>query len=496
MEITYHLYCLKGGNLYRDSQSQIRENVSMATLYQSIASEFASGIDAGIYKPGERLPGVRATSLDKGVSAATAVAAYRQLEVDGYIEARERSGFFVRARAGLLPEPIWSPFPQKRPQLVKSQQWILDLINDASDTSIVNFGSAVADPDFLPTALLEKVLKKNARLHRREVANYELPMGSLTLREQLVRRMAQIGCMTRVEDIVVTNGCQEAVVIALKLLTRPGDTIALESPTYHGHLQVAESLGLKVLEIPTHPVSGISLPALELALEKWSVKACLVVPNFNNPSGSCMPDKHKRALVKLLAKAAVPLIEDDIYGDLSFDQQRPSTLKALDRSGDNIYCSSFSKSLSPGLRVGWMLPGNHIQQATYQKFITSVATNSIGQMAVADILASGQYQRHLRRMRLQLANANARMRQAISEHFPPGTKITRPQGGYVLWVELPEGSDALWVAARARERGISVAPGPMFSASEKYGHFMRISCAVDWNNRSQRAIREIASLLG
>lgn len=467
----------------------------MPNLYQTIARELASGIDAGVFKPGERLPGVRATSLDKGVSAATAVAAYRQLEVDGYIEARERSGFFVRPRARSLPEPQWTPFPQKRPQLVKSQQWILDLINDVSDPSIVNFGSAVAAPAFLPTTLLEKVLKQNARRYRREVANYELPMGSVALREQLARRMAQIGCITRPEDIVVTNGCQEAVVIALKLLTQPGDTIAVESPTYHGHLQVAESLGLKVLEIPSHPVTGLSLPALELALEKWSVKACLVVPNFSNPLGSCMPDKHKKALVRLLAKAAVPLIEDDIYADLGFDQQRPSTLKALDRSGDNIYCSSFSKSLSPGLRVGWMLPGNHIQRATYLKFITSVATNSIGQLAVADILASGQYQRHLKQMRLQLADANARVSQAISEDFPAGTKITKPRGGYVLWVELPEHTDALWLAGRARENGISIAPGPMFSASEKYRNFMRVSCAIDWNERSRHAIRQLASLL-
>lgn len=467
----------------------------MGNLYQIIASELARGIDAGVFKVGDKMPGIRATCENKGVSAATAVAAYRQLEDDGYIEARPRSGFYVRARTQPLPEPDAIVFPQKRPQLVNSQQWILDLIDDVGDQSVINFGSAVADASYLPSSLIEKHLKRVARLDRQQVAQYDMPVGSQRLREQLASRMIQIGCFARAEDILVTNGCQEAIVIALKLLTQPGDTIAIESPSYHGHLQAAESLGLRVLEIPAHPATGIALDALQLALEKWPVKACLVVPNFHNPLGSCMPEKRKRALVKLLAAAKVPLIEDDIYGDLGFDQQRPSTLKALDRSGNNIYCSSFSKSLSPGLRIGWMLPGNHLQQATYLKFITSVASNSVGQLAIADILASGQYVRHLRQMRARLEMAIARASEIIGEHFPAGTRVTKPRGGYVLWIELPEGTDAVLLAQQAREIGISIAPGPMFSASDKYRNFMRMSCALDWNDRARGALIRLASLV-
>lgn len=467
----------------------------MQNLYQSIAHELARGIEAGVFRVGDKMPGIRATCENKGVSAATAVAAYRQLEVEGYIEARPRSGFYVCPRGAPLPEPKAIELPQKRPRLVNSQQWILDLIDDVGDQSVVNFGSAVADASFLPTQLIEKHLKKVARLHRKAVAQYAMPVGAEALREQLASRMTQIGCFTRAEDIVVTNGCQEAIVIALKVLTRPGDTIALESPTYHGHLQVAESLGLRVVEIPSHPSTGISLQALQLALEKWPIKACLIVPNFSNPLGSLMPARHKKSLVSMLTDADVALIEDDIYGDLAFDQQRPSTLKALDRSDNIIYCSSFSKTLSPGLRIGWMLPGRHIQQATYQKFITSVATNSIGQLAVAEMLASGQYLRHLRQMRGKLAAGIAQATRIISRHFPSGTKVTKPTGGYVLWVELPAGSNALELAKRARDRGISIAPGPMFSATGKYTRFMRISCAQEWNERSVAALIALSEMI-
>lgn len=466
----------------------------MSNLYHVIAADLARGIEAGIYKIGEKLPGIRATSEDKGVSAATAVAAYRQLELDGYIEARPRSGFFVLPRKRPLPEPATRPVLQKRPRLVSSQEWILSLIEDSWNPAMVNFGSAVADDSFLPTVLLEKSLRKAARMHRQCVANYAFPFGAEALREQLAKRMTSIGCFTRMDEIVVTNGCQEAIVIALKLLTQPGDTIALESPTYHGHLQAAESLGLKVLEIPSLPGKGMALEALQLALDKWPIKACLVIPNFSNPLGASMPEKNKRKLINMLARQQVPLIEDDIYGDLSFDQQRPSTLKSLDKSGNNIYCSSFSKSLSPGLRVGWMIAGKHQRQAIYQKFITSVATNSIGQLVAADMLASGQYLRHVRQLRSALSQAVLQVSNLIAESFPPGTKITKPRGGYVVWVELPEGVDALELAELARQQGISIAPGPMFSASGKYRQFMRISCAVQWNERTRQGLTKLAAL--
>jgi len=469
----------------------------MEILYRSLANNLARGIDAGIYKVGERMPGIRATSSDKGVSAATAVAAYRQLELEGYLEARPRSGFFVRPRKTFSTnEPAPVKTLKKRPSLVNSQERVLNLLEPIADPAVVKFGAAVPDASYLPTSALEQALKKAARMERKHVCNYESPVGTLALRQQIAKRMTDIGCLTEPDDIIITNGCQEAVYVALRTLTKPGDVVVMESPTFHGHLQAAESLGLKVLEIPSHPRTGISLQALEMALERWPVKACMVIPNFSNPAGACMPDKKKRELYKLLDNHDIPLIEDDIYGDLSFNQRRPSVIKSLDKKGSVIYCSSFSKNLAPGLRIGWMIAGRYHNQANYQKFTTSVSSNTIAQYTIADLMASGRFVKHLRYMRTELEKAVSVVSEAISQHFPRGTCITKPQGGYVLWIEIPDKKiDTEELARNAIKKNISIAPGSLFSASGKFHNYLRISCAVKWDAQAEEAIAILGKMI-
>ncbi len=276
--------------------------------------------------------------------------------------------------------------------------------------------------------------------------------------------------------------------LCLRAVAKSGDIIALESPTFYGLLQVVESLGLKALEIPTHPQHGISLDALKLAIEQWPVKACAIVGNFNNPMGYCMPEGDKQALVKLLDRHHIPLIEDDVYGDLVFDHHRPAAAKSFD-AGDNVlYCSSFSKTLSPGLRVGWVVPGKYQEQIEYLKYITSLATPTLPQLAISDFLQRGGYDRYLRQVRGQYARQVARITRAVSQHFPEGTRVTQPVGGFVIWVELPEGTDAMAIFHQALAKGISIAPGPIFSASQKYANFIRINCAQPWDERLEAAI--------
>lgn len=467
----------------------------MANLYKTLALELARSIEAGVYKPGDRFPGIRHTSTSKSVSPSTAVAAYRQLELDGYLEARSRSGFYVLPRQqNHIEEPEQSRVTRHRPRLVENQELVLSVAEQVNAPRVTRFGAAVVDSQFLPTRSLEKALKAVAREQRSQISNYAHPKGEAILRHQIAKHMYNIGCPTDPDDIIITNGCQEAVYIALKSLTSPGDVVVLESPTFHGHLQVAESLGLKVLEIPTHPRTGISLDALELALEQWPIKACLLIPNFNNPLGSCMPDDHKQALVELTRRYQVAIIEDDIYGDLPFNQKRPSVLKSLDQEDNILHCSSFSKTLAPGLRVGWIIPGRYYRQVYLQKFITSVSTAGIGQLAIARLMESGHYARHLQFMRTELAQSTHRIREAISQSFPEDTRITNPDGGYVLWVELPKSVDTVKLLPLAAEQKISIAPGPIFSASGKYRNFMRISCGVVWNRQTRDAIEKLAEL--
>lgn len=464
----------------------------MDYLYEQLALQLAEQITMGLYQTGDRLPGVRKFSQQHRVSTATTVSVYRKLEDEGYIEARSRSGFYVRARAAPFSEEPEISSPKSRPSPVTGQDLALQLVKAANDPDMIQLGAAVPAPSFLPTRQIEKALANANRLQRQRGAGYEFPPGVVELRRQISRRMAEIGCRVRADEIVITNGCQEALTLALRATTTPGDVVAIESPTFYGLLQVIDSLGLKALEIPTHPREGISLQALQLALEQWPVKACILVTNFSNPLGYCMSDTQKRKLVELLKSFQIPLIEDDVYGDLGFSQRRPSVCKSYDNLGEVLHCSSVSKTLSPGLRVGWIAPGKYQQKVEYLKFVTNLATPTLTQLAVAELLENGQYERHLRKIRSEYARAVERMTKAVERLFPEGTRITRPQGGFVIWLELPDNRDCFELAQKLLSIGISIAPGPIFSATGKYRNFLRLSCACEWSDRLERALTTIA----
>jgi DNA-binding transcriptional MocR family regulator len=286
----------------------------------------------------------------------------------------------------------------------------------------------------------------------------------------------------------------EAINICLRAVTKPGDLVALESPTFYGFLQILQSLGLRALEIPTHPRSGISLEALELALTEHPVKAVLVMPNVSNPIGASMSDAAKKRLVELLAAKNVPLIEDHIYAELQFEAPAPRPAKAFDRTGNVMLCSSFSKTLSPGLKVGWIEPGKWRDRVRMLKFMTSGGQNELVELAVAELLESGGYERSLRQLRRRFASQVDTARGVIADSFPRGTRVTRPSGAYIVWVELPKNCDSVALFERLIERGITIGPGPMFSASQRYRNCMRLSIGQPWSDRQERALRDIGRL--
>jgi DNA-binding transcriptional MocR family regulator len=293
---------------------------------------------------------------------------------------------------------------------------------------------------------------------------------------------------------VITSGCIEAMVLCLRTVCQRGDTVAIESPVYFGILQSLEALGLQALEIPTHPRDGISLEALEFAIEHNPVKACLVISNFNNPLGSCMPDENKKALVELLAEHDIPLIENDISGEIYFSGQRPSVAKAYDRKGLVMLCSSFSKDICPGYRIGWVAPGKFKPNVEWHKFTTNGGTALLPQLAVAQFLESGGYDHHLRRIRRVYARYMALMSQSIMRHFPDGTRVTRPTGGTVLWVQLDDRVDSLKLYKLALKAGITLTPGYIFSAKEQYCNFIRLSASF-WSPRAERAIERLGEII-
>src|SRR5690554_1691706 len=463
-------------------------------LYQQLADRLHQLITDNVYEVGSRLPGVRQLSGQHEVSVSTAVNACRELEQRGLLEARPRSGYFVRPRPAVRATPQLG-LMRPQPRTVTGQERVLRLLQAVNDPDNVNLGAAVPDADFLPVAAMEQAFHHVLRTQRRRCMSYEFPPGALELRTQLARRLAGLQCQVSADDILITNSCQESMTIALRMLTCPGDTVAVESPTYYGLLQVIEALGLKALEVPTDPVTGISLEALDLALEKWTVSACILVSNFSNPLGVCMSDERKQSLLRCLSRHNVPLVEDDIYGDLPFNGHRPSPIKRWDTEGLVYYCSSSSKTLAAGMRVGWLVPGRQVAKAQYLQFLNTLSVNTPAQLALAHFLQRGHYERCLRASATAYVKAVARMTDRIIQLFPTETRVSRPAGGFVLWVELPGKPDTLSLMESALDAGVSFAPGAMFSASGKYSNCLRLNCAVRWDARVERALIALARLI-
>jgi DNA-binding transcriptional MocR family regulator len=364
----------------------------------------------------------------------------------------------------------------------------------AQDPKMISFGSACPQGELFPLERLRRAVSSRARRSRESLGRYGLPPGTDVLRRAIARRALEWGCRIDYRNLVTTTGCMEAINLCLRAVTQPGDTVALESPTYYGFLQILQALGLRALEIPTDPRSGISLDALQVALDTQAVKAVLVMPNVSNPVGATMSDAAKKRLVSMLAARGVPLIEDHIYAELNYEGGPPRAAKAYDRSGNVMVCSSFSKTLAPGLKSGWIEPGRWHDRIRTLKFVSSGGHTEIIELVLADLLESGGYERSLRQLRRRCAQQVDAARAVIADSFPNGTRVTRPAGGFILWVELPKGCDSIALFGKLLDRGISIAPGPMFSASQRYRNCMRLSLGQPWNERTEQALREIGKL--
>jgi DNA-binding transcriptional MocR family regulator len=284
----------------------------------------------------------------------------------------------------------------------------------------------------------------------------------LNLRQEIARRALRWGQALSPEDIAITCGCTEALTLALKTVAKRGDTIAIESPTYFGLLHALEALELKALELPTDATEGIDLAALEKAVKGKSVAACLFSSSFNNPLGCTMRDEKKIKLLNLLARHQVPLIEDDIYGDIYFGKERPKPFMALDRRGNTLYCSSFSKTVAPGYRIGWIAAGRRMSRVLEHKMALTLCAPALPQVALADFLSSGGYDSHLRRIRRVFADNVDQMIRTIEKTFPRSVRVTRPAGGFVLWLELPRHLDSRELLDSALTKGICFAPATCF----------------------------------
>mgnify|MGYP006278909349 CR=1 FL=1 len=462
-------------------------------LYRQVARRIESLIDGGTFAPGERLPSVRKLSRQFSVSVTTVVEAYRLLEDRQRLEARPQSGHYVRTPPPVAPIPAATP-SAPAPEAPEVSDLVLRFLHGAQQPDVLPLGSAVPHADFLPVARLNRLLVQSVRRQPQASQAYDNVAGLEALRIQIGRRALEAGCSLAPEEIVTTSGTQAAVLLCLRAVTRPGDTVVVETPTYYGLLEALESLHLNALEVATDPRTGIVLDELEAVLDERPVAACVLSPTYGNPLGHCMPDAAKRRLVDLLSAREIPLIEDDVYGELSFEGSRPRAAKSFDRDGNVLLCSSFSKSVAPGYRIGWTAPGRFRTQVLKLKFSSSVATATPTQMALAAFLADGGFDRTLRRLRRQYRELTARIAGAVARSFPDGTRVSQPGGGHVLWVEMPPAVDAVVLHERALDHGVSVAPGILFSASGRYRNCIRLNCALPWDERLEKALETLGRL--
>ncbi|KRC04557.1 GntR family transcriptional regulator [Hydrogenophaga sp. Root209] len=463
--------------------------------YQSLADDMAESIRTGVLRPGDRLPSVRNTCVSRGVSPSTVFQAYYLLEARGLIQARERSGYFVSTEARrMAPEPERLSEPRDESLSLDVSKLVFEILDATMKHDVVPFGSAFPSPLHFPLRRLGQALAASAQALDPWSTVDDLTPGNLALRRQIALRYLAAGMHVHADDIVITNGALEALNLCLAAVTRPGDAVVVESPTFYAALQSLERMGLEVVEVPTHPREGIDLLALEHALERHRPKACWLMTNFQNPLGSLMPDYKKRALVDLLARHAVPLIEDDVYGELYFGDHRPAPAKAYDRHGMVLHCSSFSKNLAPGYRIGWAAPGRYTSEVARQKLTSTLSASIPAQLALASYLERGGFDKHLRKLRHALGTQRDVLAQAVGHFFPTGTKATRPMGGYFLWVELPESCDALTIHRQALELGVSCAPGPIFSSSRAFSNCIRLNYGHYWDARAEDGVAILGRL--
>lgn len=464
-------------------------------LYDRLADEFAGLIAERVLQPGDRLPSVRRLALQKRLSVSTVLQALRQLEDRGLVEARPQAGFYVRRRSRVPDEPA-AKRKMTRPTFVGVNQLLMRVLHANEQPGVLPLGAAWPAPELLPSLRMQRMFAQAARSRADLLAGGSCVGGNdERLVRHIVRRSFDFGTSLAAEEIVVTHSCTEALNLCLRAVTRPGDTVAIESPTYFVFLQLIESLGLKALEIPTDPRTGISVEALELATRNGAVQACLLIPNVANPLGCIVPEENKRRIASLLAERAVPLIEDDIYGDLSFGDGRPWPIKAYDTSGNVMLCSSFSKTISPSLRLGYVAAGRFQAQIALLKTLASGITGTVPQAALAAFLDGGGFDRYLRNARRTYAAQVARMADAVAEHFPDECLVSRPQGGFVLWVEMPRCVDALELHRAAVAEGIAFTPGQLFSASGRYRNCLRLNCGNPWHDRFDAALRRLGELV-
>ena len=462
--------------------------------YQAVEKQITDMIETGALGLGDKLPSLRRMHRDLGLSVSTVHQAYVELERKGVIESRPRSGFFVRRRATRLPRTEPHPSAMSAPRPVTRLGLIQTVLESVGREAAVPLAVIEPGADLLPLAELSKITAAVIRDDPKRALGYSPIPGNADLVRQIAFRSMEYGVPMAPDDPVITVGCMEALYLCLRATCRRGNTVLIQSPTYYCFLQLLETLGLRAVEIPSNPEGGVSPKDLDRALRTYDISACALSPNFNNPDASLTPDEAKQEIVAMLAARDIPLVEDDVSTDLHYTDTRPGTYKQFDQKGLVLLCSSFSKTIAPGFRVGWTLPGRFRQKVLEIKATTNVSTSTPAQMAIAEYLRQGRMERHLKRLRATLEQQMDTMQIHLEQCFPPTTRVTHPRGGAVLWLELDPKVDSVEMFFRAGEQGIAIAPGAIFSTGDKFSNYIRLSCGEPVTESIRQGLADLGAM--
>jgi len=474
--------------------------MSKELKYKQVANRILKLVRTGTLRPGERIPSVRKMSDQIDVSLMTVLQGYQILETKGIIESRPRSGYFVR------PDHLWNlnrtvhfreakTVPLKlKPSKTCVSGTVDSLFDETGRPGVLSLGCGISDPEYFPSEELSLHMARAVRSHPLEINHYSVAPGDFDLRLQISKKLMDAGCTLDPDDIVITSGTTPGIILCLRTIAKPGDLVAVESPGYFGFYRALEYLGLRAVEVPTNPQTGLCLDFFEELLKsKNKIKALLLCANASNPTGATIPDENKKKLVELADRSLVPIIEDDTYGEISFKSKREKSLKAF--SSDNVLqVGGFSKILAPGYRIGWAIGGRYHEDLVKYHRMAYISTALPSQKTIASFLAEGGMNRHLRRLRQAYSENIALFQREIVECFPEQTQISNPTGGHFLWIQMPNGFDSVELSRMTMEHGISICPGVVFSSQRHYKNYFRLNCALPWSKQIENAIHKIGEL--
>jgi DNA-binding transcriptional MocR family regulator len=465
------------------------------TRYEALAADFEQSIRSGVLKTGERMPSIRQAARARRLGISTVRRAYVVLESQGLIDGKPRAGYYVRRPSDVPSAGRLAPSqPPLEARTVDVSRMVLASLKAIRSRRCVPLGSPYPDPALFPWRRIQQHGNEIAKRFTAWNVVDDIPPGHPEMMRQIARRHLETGLAANPDEVIVTVGATEAINLCLQAVAKPGDTVAIESPTYYAMLHSIERMGMRAVEVATDPESGLDVDALRRLLQRQRIDACLVMPNFQNPLGFTMPDEHKRRLVELAGEHDLPIVENGVYNELFFGDRPPSTLKSFDTRGLVLFCGSFSKSLTAGVRIGWALPGRYRDDVEKLKFLNTLATPAIPQLAISQYLVKDGWDRHLRTVRQTLSQRLRIMSSAVGRLFPEGTVVSRPAGGYLLWAQLPEGIDTMRVHQEALEAGITVAPGRIFSNADLYPRCLRLNFSYPWTAQVEDAMRQISRI--